>query len=136
MIVEVCEADCVTPTNRMYSKEILQAQVERLTPVIEARAMVGELGPVTESIIHFNNVSHAVDKLWLDGNKLMASISILDTPAGKTLGSVLSRNREAAEFKMVGVGSGRVDNNGVLQVGDSYKLVQIEAILSPTHSNN
>jgi hypothetical protein len=129
MIVTVCTADKVTPTNRIYSKEILQNQVERLQAVVEGRGMLCELGPVQDSIIHFANVSHSIEKLWMDDDKLMAEISILDTPNGKTLASILNYNPNGVGFKMVGIGSGRVDEQGILQVGSSYKLVQIEAIL-------
>jgi hypothetical protein len=131
MIVTVCVADKVTPTNRVYSKELLQAQVDRLKPIIDGRGMLCELGPVTDSIIHFTNVSHSIEKLWMDDDKLMAEVKILSTPAGQTLQSVLNYNPNGVGFKMVGVGNGRVDDQGILQVGSSYKLVQIEAVLEP-----
>ncbi len=132
MIITVCTAGKATADSRVYSREILQAQVDRLKPVVDRRAMLGELDSGDNSfncsIVRLNTVSHSIDRLWMDGDNLMAEVSIMDTIPGKTLRSIIGSNPDAVAFKMIGTGGGRIESDGFLHLHESYKLIRLQAV--------
>jgi hypothetical protein len=131
MQVDICEAGLVTPAGRIYSHEILSSQCERLRETMEKRGFMGELDPEPgNSFIRFNNVSHLVTDMWMEDGILKAEIEVLQTPSGRTLNQFIDRHLPVS-FKMCGVGGGRVDDNGVLWLGENYNLVQIAAYTGP-----
>ena len=85
----------------------------------------------SDSIIHFDKCSHIVTKLWWDGNSLMGEGEILDTPHGKILKALLN-NGVRIGISSRGVGSGKVDENGILVIGESYKLITFDAVADPS----
>lgn len=130
MEVQVCQAGVPTPAKRVFSRKILQAEVERLAEDVQNRRMMGELDPQVSAPISLSNVSHLVTDLWMDGDKLMAEIEVLDTPMGKTLKHILD-NKGKVNFSMVGLGNAEIGNNGVGTIKEGYKLIQIAAVPAP-----
>lgn len=128
------EADAVNKNKRIYPYAILDENVKSLTPIVEARGLVGELDHPTDSIIHFEKCSHVITKLWWEGNSLMGEAEILNTPYGKILRSLLSDGVRVG-ISSRGVGNGRSDENGILVIGESYKLITFDAVVDPSTSN-
>ncbi len=128
------EAEAVNKNKRMYPLSVLDENVKKLIPVIEARGLIGELDHPTDSIVHFEKASHVITKLWWDGNNLMGEGEILNTPHGKILKSLLNDGVRVG-ISSRGVGNGRSDENGILVIGESYKLITFDAVADPsTHS--
>ncbi len=125
-IVDVCRADAPTRCRRIYPRAVLEAQIVALQDVMDNRGWVGELGVPEGTAISFKNASHLVTDLWMEGDMLRAEVEILNTPSGRILQSMLDAG-VVVPFHLSGIGNGRVDGNGVLVVGDSYKLIQIIA---------
>ena len=65
------EADIVNKNKRMYPHVVLDSNVKRLQEVIDVGGLIGECDHPIDSIIHFANASHKVNKLWWEGNTLM-----------------------------------------------------------------
>ena len=103
-------------------------------PIIDARGLVGELDHPTDSIIHFEKCSHVITKLWWEGNNLMGEGEILNTPHGRILKSLLSDGVRVG-ISSRGVGNGRTDENGILIIGESYKLITFDAVADPSTYN-
>jgi hypothetical protein len=128
------EAEAVNKNKRIYPFSVLDENVQKLKPIIEARGLIGELDHPTDSIIHFDKCSHIVTKLWWEGNTLMGEGEILNTPYGKILKSLLNDGVRVG-ISSRGVGNGRSDENGILVIGESYKLITFDAVADPsTHS--
>ena len=106
----------------------------RLRESIEDRRLIGELDHPTDSIIHFANASHLITKLWWEGNTLMGEGEILNTPHGKVLKALISDGVKIG-ISSRGVGNGRVNENGVLVIGESYKLITFDAVADPSTYN-
>lgn len=128
------EAEAVNQNKRIYPYNVLNENVKKLTPIIEARGLVGELDHPTDSIIHFDRCSHVVTKLWWEGNQLMGEGEILNTPYGKLLRSLLNDGVRVG-ISSRGVGNGRSDENGILVIGESYKLITFDAVADPSTFN-
>ena len=128
------EADAVNKNKRRYPYGVLDENVKKLKPIIEARGLVGELDHPADSIIHFEKCSHIITKLWWEGNNLMGEGEILNTPHGRILKALLNDGVRVG-ISSRGVGNGRVDESGILVIGESYKLLTFDAVADPsTHA--
>jgi hypothetical protein len=125
------EANAVNKNRRMYPYEILESNVTRLKEAITNRGLVGELDHPTDSIIHFENTSHLITKLWWDGQVLMGEGEVLDTPSGKVLRSLINAGVRVG-ISSRGVGNGSTNEDGVLVIGESYKLITFDAVADPS----
>lgn len=125
------EADAVNKNKRIYPFGILESNQKGLMPVIKARGLVGELDHPTDSIVHFEKCSHLITNLWWEGNSLMGEGEILNTPMGKILKSIISDGVRVG-ISSRGVGNGRSDENGILVIGESYKLITFDAVVDPS----
>ena len=128
------EAETVNKNKRMYPKTVLGSNVDRLEEAMNAGGLCGELDHPTDSIIHFGNASHKVTKLWWEGNTLMGEGRILNTPCGKILQSLVNDGVRVG-ISSRGVGNGKVNEDGILVIGESYKLITFDAVADPsTHA--
>lgn len=125
------EAEAVNKNKRMYPHEVLSANVTALNECVRARGLVGELDHPEDSIIHFEKASHVVTRLWWEGNVLMGEGEILNTPHGKILKALINDGVRVG-ISSRGVGSGKVNENGILVIGESYKLITFDAVADPS----
>ena len=125
------EAEAVNKNKRMYPRTVLESNVQRLEEVINVGGLIGECDHPTDSIIHFINASHKINKLWWEGNTLMGEGVILDTPNGKLLKSLINCGVRIG-ISSRGVGNGKVNENGILVIGESYRLITFDAVADPS----
>lgn len=83
---EFATFDELNQNNRVYPRHVYE---EALRPLIErakSRSLMGECDhPIDYDEVRLSNVSHAITKLEVKGNKVFGEIELLDTPAGKIL---------------------------------------------------
>lgn len=125
------EAGAANKNKRIYPWEVLDENVINLQEAIKDRRLIGELDHPTDSIIHFANASHIVTKLWWEGNVLMGEGEILNTPHGKVL-KAISEAGVKWGISSRGVGSGKLNEDGILVIGESYKLITFDAVADPS----
>jgi hypothetical protein len=125
------EAEVINKNKRKYPFGVLDENVQRLQNVIKGRGLVGQLDHPSDSIIHFQEASHIITKLYWNGNVLMGEGEILTTPHGKVLKALLNDGVRVG-ISSRGVGNGKVDGNGVLIIGESYKLITFDAVADPS----
>jgi len=125
------EAEAINKNKRMYPYDVLNENVKKLQECVKNRGLIGELDHPTDSIIHFEKASHVITKLWWDGNVMMGEGEILNTPHGKILKSLLNDGVRIG-ISSRGVGNGKVDENGILVIGESYKLITFDAVADPS----
>jgi len=125
------EANAVNKNKRMYTYDILSKNVERLQDALEHRGLIGELDHPTDSIVHFDKASHVITKLWWEGNVLMGEGEILPTPHGRILQGLIEHGIRTG-MSSRGIGNGQVNNEGVMVIGESYKLITFDAVADPS----
>lgn len=125
------EANQVNKNKRMYPMDVLASNVDKLVETVQQRGLFGELDHPTDSIVHLANASHLVTKLWWEGNVLMGEGEVLNTPSGKVLKSLIDAGVRVG-ISSRGVGNGQVNNEGVLVIGESYKLITFNAVADPS----
>jgi hypothetical protein len=125
------EAETINKNKRLYPKKVLYENVERLNEVVKSRGLVGELDHPTDSIIHFEKASHVITRLWWENNVLLGEGEILDTPHGKILKALINNNVRVGVSSR-GVGNGSTDENGILVIGENYKLITFDVVADPS----
>lgn len=125
------EADAINKNKRSYPYAVLDSNIKRLQETIKSGGLVGELDHPTDSIVHFSNASHKVTKLWWEGKTLMGEGAILNTPSGKILRSLID-NGVRVGISSRGVGNGKVNEEGILVIGESYRLITFDAVADPS----
>lgn len=122
---EISRADIINSNKRIYPREVLEKAVvdfHKLPP----RTLMGELGMSGDSIIHLSRASHIVTDMELTGDSVIAECEVLNTPNGYILKRMIAEGKVA--FRTAGVGSGRVDENGVYVIGPDFKLITVNAV--------
>jgi hypothetical protein len=112
---------------------VLDDNVKALNEAIEGGGLIGELDHPTDSIVHFANASHKITKLWWEGKTLMGEGIILNTPHGKILKALINDGVRVG-ISSRGVGNGKVNEEGILVIGESYKLITFDAVADPSTS--
>lgn len=125
------EAEVVNKNKRMYPYVVLDSNVKRLQENMDMGGLIGECDHPTDSIIHFANASHKINKLWWDNHTLMGEGVILDTPMGKLLKSLINCGVRIG-ISSRGVGNGKVNEEGILVIGESYRLITFDAVADPS----
>jgi hypothetical protein len=127
------EADAINKNKRTYPFNVLNENVKSLKETIENGGLIGELDHPTDSIVHFTNASHKITKLWWEGKTLMGEGVILNTPHGKILKALINDGVRVG-ISSRGVGNGKVNEEGILVIGESYKLITFDAVADPSTS--
>jgi len=125
------EAEAVNKNKRMYPYTVLETNVKSLNNCMNEGGLIGELDHPTDSIVHFKDASHKITKLWWEGNTLMGEGVVLNTPAGKILRSLINDGVRIG-ISSRGVGNGKVNEDGILVIGESYKLITFDAVADPS----
>jgi hypothetical protein len=125
------EAEAVNKNKRMYPFETLDENVQRLQAAMKVGGLTGEIDHPTDSIVHLKDISHKVTKLWWEGNVLMGEGEVLTTPSGMVLRKLINDGVQIG-ISSRGVGNGRVNEDGILVIGESYKLITFDAVADPS----
>lgn len=125
------EAEIVNKNKRRYPYSVLDENVRRLQEVVKSRGLIGELDHPADSIIHFKEASHVITKLWWDGQILMGEGEILTTAHGRQMKALLECGIRLG-MSSRGVGNGKMDDSGILVIGEGYKLITFDAVADPS----
>lgn len=125
------EAEIVNKNKRMYPFDTLDENVKRLQATMPAGGLQGELDHPSDSIVHLKDISHKVTRLWWEGNVLMGEGEVLNTPAGNVLKALINDGVRIG-ISSRGVGNGRVNEDGILVIGESYRLITFDAVADPS----
>jgi hypothetical protein len=125
------EAGVVNKNKRMYTRDILEQNVGRLMEIINQNGLIGECDHPQDSIVHFANCSHKITKLWWEGDVVMGEGMVLHTPMGLLIMSLINDGVRIG-MSSRGVGSGKVNEDGVLVISESYKLITFDSVADPS----
>lgn len=113
LCVTVIEAGVPNVNGHIYPAAVLEK-------LAEIKQVFGTIGP-SRPQVSLDEISHVIDRMWVEDNRLMAEIEVLKTVSGSILEDMLER--EDVEFFPAGYG--RIDENDIVQ--DDYELVSINA---------
>ena len=126
-------AETKNHNDRVYSQSILEREVNNYRKMVDERRALGELDHPDTSVVNLINVSHLVTNIYMDGNKCMGKIEVLDTPSGNILRNLV-QNRIPLGISSRGMGSTRQEN-GLTIVEDDFQLICFDIVSEPSTSD-
>jgi len=133
-LVGVCQRAGVKNGNgRIYNKETLGREVQKYQNAINDRRSLGELDHPDDSVINLKNASHMVTDIWVDGKAVHGKVKVLDTPAGKTLRSLVDSGVKLG-ISSRALGSVN-EQNGNNVVQDDLQLICFDFVSEPSTPN-
>lgn len=124
---------------RYYSKELWEREIDKFLQKIQNQTTetVGELDHPDSTIINLKNGSHAIRKIWWEGDSIMGTIEIFCDPgdrgtsAGRIAGAYIKNG-----FKM-GIssrGMGSLKEIGeIMEVQDDFELLTWDFVSNPSN---
>ena len=115
---------------RRYQHETMVREVQNYQKLVKERRALGELDHPDDSVITLSRVSHAVTKIWMEGNNVMGKIKVLNTPSGKILQELVNGG---VTFGVSSRGMGSVrEEQGQTIVEDDFQLICFDMVSEPS----
>lgn len=124
-------AEEANANKRIYPRPLLEAQINKLQPLIEERRLCGELDHPQNDTVKLANASHLVTKLELRGNEVLGEAEILNTPAGMTARALIKGGVKIG-ISSRGMGSLSESDDGTKKVNEDFKLVTFDLVADPS----
>ena len=127
-------AESKNQNGRVYPRDVLLKEVSKyLENQVTERRALGELDHPDSPIVQLENVSHLVTDTNWDGDNLMGTIEVLDTPKGQILEKLINRDIKLG-ISSRGLGSTSRTNEGYDMVEDDFNLVCYDMVSNPSTS--
>lgn len=127
------QSDTKNGNGRIYPHAVLEREVANYARLVADKRALGELDHPDSPIINLANASHLVTRIWMEGNKVMGTIRVLETPSGQILRSLVEGGCTLG-ISSRGQGSIR-EQNGVTIVEDDFQLLCFDMVSDPSTPN-
>lgn len=124
-------ADARNQNGRVYPKNILAREVKKYAETFVPKRALGELDHPDSSVVNLSNVSHNVIEMHWDGDDVVGTIEVLNTPSGKILQELLKAGIEIG-ISSRGLGSVQENDDGDSVVQEDFELVAFDMVSNPS----
>lgn len=124
-------SDEANNNKRIYSKKLLEREVNKLLSKITERTLVGELDHPEKDSVKLANASHLITGLTIKGNEVVGEAEILNTPAGQ-VAQALIKGGVRIGISSRGVGTLTEQEDGTKLVNDDFNLVTWDLVADPS----
>lgn len=125
------QADRQNKNKRIYGKSIMEREVNKYKELIEQKRSLGELGHPDNPSINLHQVSHLITSLKMEGNDVIGRAKILETPMG-IIAKNLIENGVQLGVSTRGLGSLKMNSEGVNEVQDDFHLATVDIVADPS----
>lgn len=126
-------ADTKNGNGRVYSREILEREAQNYRKAVRDRRALGELDHPESSVVNLSNASHLVVDIWMEENKVMGKIEVLNTPSGQILKQLIE---SGVKLGISSRGLGSVKEVGEkIEVQDDFQLICFDMVADPSTPN-
>jgi len=122
--------DTLNQNGRIYPRSVLEREMINYQKFISENRALGECDHPDTSVIELKNVSHIVREAQLNGDDVVGTIELLDTPAGKIL-QALVESGVTLGISSRGVGS-TINESGNQIVQDDFQLICFDMVSEPS----
>jgi len=130
----VQKANAKNQNGRVYTVEILNRELKRLTDPIKNRRLVGQLDHPQTATIEYAKASHLVTALTMEeSGDMIGELELLDTPAGRIAKSLVESKVQIG-ISSRGLGTVRKEED-ILVVNDDFQLVTFDIVAEPSTPN-
>ena len=124
-------ADAPNQNNRLYPRKILEREIENYRKAISEGRATGECDHPESSIVSLQNVSHIVREIGWNGDDVVGSLEILDTPKGKIVQELMVAGVRIG-ISSRGVGEVVRNESGYDVVKEDFCLVAFDLVSEPS----
>ena len=125
------EADAVNGNQRVYPHNTLLREIENYQKLVGDRRSLGECDHPDDSVINLKNASHMVNRIWWEGNDVLGTIKVLNTPSGNILRGLYESGVKFG-FSSRALGSLQEGKGGSQVVQDDLQLICFDAVSEPS----
>jgi hypothetical protein len=123
-------ANHLNGNGRVYSRPILEREVENYGKLVRERRALGELDHPDSAVINLSNAAHLVTEVWWDSDSVMGKVQILNTPSGQILRSLVE---SGVKLGISSRGMGSVhESDGQTIVEDDFQLICFDFVSEPS----
>ena len=127
-ILQKC--DTLNQNGRIYPRSILEREITNYQKFIDERRALGECDHPDSSVVELKNASHLVTSARMEGDNVIGTIEILNTPSGQILRSLIESGVTLG-ISSRGVGSTRRDGERQI-VQDDFQLICFDMVSEPS----
>ncbi len=117
---------------RVYPRELWEKVInsEYVNEMIKSKCLFGESNhPFDDRVeIDLNNVSHAINKLWIENDSVMGELDLLPTPAGEIINKLIEYG---SSIGVSSRGAGSVNSDGSVDP-DDYQFFTFDLVPRPS----
>lgn len=117
---------------RVYGRHLWENVInsEYVQEMMNAKCLFGENNHPQDdrTDIDLNNVSHAINKMWIEGDSVMAELDLLPTPAGEIINKLIDYG---SKIGVSSRGAGEVYDDGSVDE-DSYTFFTLDLVPRPS----
>lgn len=124
-------ANAKNQNGRIYSKEILNRELKKYLQLIKERRALGELDHPDSSVVNLQNVSHLILEAHWEGDDIVGTIEILDTPSGRILKSLIEAG-VLLGISSRGLGSVNEIDEETVEVAEDFDLIAWDFVSNPS----
>lgn len=130
VLVPFVQVDEKNGNGRIYTRKVMEREVSRVSKDIADGRFLGSADHPKGGNTELNSVSHLVKKMWIEKDgRGWASLSILDTTAGKNLKTII---KAGGKLGVSTRGFGTF-NQKTSEVKDDYKLAGLDIVSNPSY---
>lgn len=123
-------ANASNQNGRIYPKKILEREIENYQKFVSERRALGEADHPDDSFVKLQNVSHLVTEIGWDGDDVVGTIELLNTPMGK-LAQSLIESQVKLGISSRGLGSVKQQGDYVI-VQEDFFIVAFDLVADPS----
>jgi len=127
---------------RYYKKELWEREIENFQQKINQKTTetCGELDHPDSQIINLKNASHAIRKMWWDGDEIWGTVEIFSDPGPKgtvsgRIAGALVNNGLTIGISSRGMGSLK-QMGEVMEVQDDFELLTWDLVSNPSNPDS
>jgi len=125
------EADVENGNGRVYPRNVLLREIKNYQKIVEDRRALGECDHPDDSVVNLKNASHMVNRIWWEGNDVVGTIKVLNTPSGNILRGLYESGVKFG-FSSRALGSLQESTGGAQLVQDDLQLICFDAVSEPS----
>ena len=128
-------ANAKNHNGRIYPREVLMRESEKYqTTFIKERRALGELDHPDSSVVNLNNVSHNILDMRWEGDDLVGTVEILNTPSGNILQKLFEAGIRLG-ISSRGLGSVKEvmrEGEQTMEVQPDFELIAFDFVSNPS----
>jgi hypothetical protein len=101
----VSELDRPNTNGRIYTATETQRAIDEIKDKIDGKRLLGEIGVASDGRVDLDQVSHIIDRLWIENDNLYADATLLETPKGLAAQQLFSQVPQHVRFGIRGYGN-------------------------------